>query len=772
MYAFKNDDIDTKDPQNWTITYTLNCSGSPGNSRVIHFRQGLNGKYTLTDMYTAYYSNNPLYFTFEDKFSQFTVYSYTAGSNNTSKFRENGSTSRVPNNSQYYDKDLLVYHTRKSYPLDYFNDGVKDKPTIQVRYEEDLRYPVNQAPGGVAYNYTPTKPSQYANDSSVYFAGWFTSPTPTLTGDNPDKPFFDASNTNTKMPEGGLALYAVWAHRDVTVTFLLDDSADTPAALRETMTAPKNADGQWAFTMAWGSDLLDSNVADADGKYKAAFIPRKGDGTEYEFVRWYYTDENGAKKTYYPAMELRQNVAVTAEFKSTTPASAQVIVHYYVYDKDEPDHIKRDENGKPVNAPGLTDLTGVTGFVGDVYTAEAPIVNRYNPNYSRIPWTIRADTQEVDEDTGAPVFDNDGNPVMVCNNVITFLYKPLESWNYTIEYYLSYTSQAPMSWLPEVDKTAFENIKGSSFDILLSTTTGQAEGQYAPVTFALPTGWTEADGYTFDHFVYNGNEYNDVSVVIQKSSDATANVVKVYITPDESLIYPEGKYSVYDGTNQGRQTEFSGHVKPVKLPDETDIASINTLLESLTFAEDDTTSIRSIQSVKGDMYYVYYAVDNPDEPLSSVIDAGVYGARAYIVLEVKYTTGAGTATDEFLIWQSLDNEGDPTCHLFVDRRPVFLVSGDASVSEGTIARNNSVTWNVLPADDDIPDHLKTLVKSGVYGFVEKDLTDGQPAITYTFAADAFRSMKGSSQNVFSYTLPDNVAKNYNIFKVFGTLTVN
>ena len=62
--------------------------------------------------------------------------------------------------------------------------------------------------------------------------------------------------------------------------------------------------------------------------------------------------------------------------------------------------------------------------------------------------------------------------------------------------------------------------------------------------------------------------------------------------------------------------------------------------------------------------------------------------------------------------------------------------------------------------------------AGQYGFVAEDLKDGQPKITYTFAADAFRSMVGSTKNVFSYTLDPDVAKNYNVFKVFGTLTVN
>lgn len=91
--------------------YVLKQNGTPGTSIIYHYKQGLDGKYSTDDRYTAYGSGGT--FNFTNKFHGFTVRSYTKKT-----FDENGGTVIQPGGSlDSPGSPLHVYHERKKFTL-------------------------------------------------------------------------------------------------------------------------------------------------------------------------------------------------------------------------------------------------------------------------------------------------------------------------------------------------------------------------------------------------------------------------------------------------------------------------------------------------------------------------------------------------------------------------------------------------------------------------------------------------------------------------------
>ena len=98
-----------------TSPYVLSLEAASTNCTIYHYKQGLNGKYSTNDRYSARASNGN--FTFSNKFLGFTVTSYRIGN---SGFNENGGSSDASEGKTAdlsSTSPLHVYHERKKFEL-------------------------------------------------------------------------------------------------------------------------------------------------------------------------------------------------------------------------------------------------------------------------------------------------------------------------------------------------------------------------------------------------------------------------------------------------------------------------------------------------------------------------------------------------------------------------------------------------------------------------------------------------------------------------------
>lgn len=178
--------------------YTLTDQNtSPGSSEIYHYRQQLDGSYTIDDREVAHGSGGT--FNFSDKFTGFKVAAYSspnfsAAASGRIAVSAGGSASVYP---------LHVYHSRNAYPL-----------TFDVNYPDDINA---SYPNGKALNKEVTvlfdaPLSKYGKNGSDYydlenynpdhyvFSGWYEDKTGTV-------PF----NFNSKMPAANKIIYAKWS---------------------------------------------------------------------------------------------------------------------------------------------------------------------------------------------------------------------------------------------------------------------------------------------------------------------------------------------------------------------------------------------------------------------------------------------------------------------------------------------------------------------------------------------------------------------------------
>ena len=201
--------------------YNLATRTTPGSSVIYHYRQQLDGTYTTDDRETAYASGGS--FSFSNKFTGFTVSTYSTGNNG---YSPNGGNNAATGSSSSYP--LHIYHTRNAYDFTFdvnypddatvtFDGLPADDPNVQksanltvspkVLYEGPLAsygstptsagtnwyYGVPNADEGITATNELLAPDHYI------FGGWYEDATCTV-------PF----NFNSTMPAANKIVYAKW----------------------------------------------------------------------------------------------------------------------------------------------------------------------------------------------------------------------------------------------------------------------------------------------------------------------------------------------------------------------------------------------------------------------------------------------------------------------------------------------------------------------------------------------------------------------------------
>ncbi|MBR4289254.1 MAG: InlB B-repeat-containing protein [Oscillospiraceae bacterium] len=203
------------------------------------------------------------------------------------------------------------YYTRKTYTLTYFN-GSTQVATRTMKFEEPLTSTYN------LQNLAMTSPY----GSGYYFAGWCLDADCTI----------PVSWGSTKMPEGGMAVYAKWAPVTHTVT---------------------------TYQTKGGTKLGTYTASHGTAVGNAPSDPVR-DG--YNFVTWLY-EEDGTVKAYNFSMPVYKDLTLYAEWTSDSLASGTIT---YV----------DQATGKAIAEP-----TPITGLVGASKTYAAKTGTELNSGY-------------------------------------------------------------------------------------------------------------------------------------------------------------------------------------------------------------------------------------------------------------------------------------------------------------------------------------------------------------------------------------------------------
>lgn len=203
------------------------------------------------------------------------------------------------------------YYIRKSFDLTYFN-GSSVVATRTMKYDEPLTGTYN------LQNLTLTSPY----GSGYYFAGWYLDADCTV----------PVSWGSTRMPDGGLAVYAKWAPLTHTVT---------------------------TYQTKGGTKLGEYTVTHGETVDNAPSDPTR-DG--YDFVTWLY-EEDGTVKAYNFSMPVYKDMALYAEWTSDSLASGTIT---YV----------DQATGKPI-----AEATPISGIVGASKTYSAKTGAELNSGY-------------------------------------------------------------------------------------------------------------------------------------------------------------------------------------------------------------------------------------------------------------------------------------------------------------------------------------------------------------------------------------------------------
>ncbi len=162
--------------------YNLYRSGTPGNNYIYHYKQNLDGTYSIENRVAARYSATSANFTF-------------TGNNGFSA--SGGSRSVNPGNSAPVNLPLHVYHKRNTWSL-----------TINYNYAGSPQsYVINNIPYGARIgDYINTNADYYNPEREHYnFLGWYKADV----GDVNDAPDIDLNST---MPNANMVMYAHWDH--------------------------------------------------------------------------------------------------------------------------------------------------------------------------------------------------------------------------------------------------------------------------------------------------------------------------------------------------------------------------------------------------------------------------------------------------------------------------------------------------------------------------------------------------------------------------------
>ena len=243
------------------------------------------------------------------------------------------------------------YYDLKEFTLTYFN-GSTVVTTRTMKYDEPLTSSYN------LQNLTMTSPY----GSGYTFGGWYLDPECTV----------PVSWDNTKMPDGGMAVYAKW----------------TPVLHRVTTYLTKD-----------GTKLANYDVYHGDHITASVSDPVRAG---FNFVGWFY-EEDGKENAYDFSMPVYRDMALYAKWTSDTFVESFI---YYV-----------DTDGNE-----LASSTPIRGSVGDTKTYNAkvgdalnlaPTDSTYFPNFTSHSITFSAQSSQND---------------------YTFVYTPKESVGYKVHF--------------------------------------------------------------------------------------------------------------------------------------------------------------------------------------------------------------------------------------------------------------------------------------------------------------------------------------------------
>ena len=513
-----------------------------------------------------------------------------------------------------------------------------------------------QAPLSGYTSYTPARPASVPDGYS--FDGWYLDPE--CTRRVPE---------TAEMPDANMIVFGKWNPPDHTVTF--DPNGGTMDATQTVFEGIKH-----------GSTV--SGIADDAGQWLDSYKPVR---ENYTFVGWFYGDNQDLR--FIPTQAVKANLALTAKWEPVAAETYADVTIRYVYIGDDGERVPfREDDGNAV-----TDVRQ-NQAVNSVCVAQAEYFEGYYP-LSTLDSVLVVDNAE--------------------NNVITFVYRKIQTWNYSVRYYAYYnsyeTSDADFSAALGADFSGFEEAPSAHY---ISTGVGAASSQYQSVMLTLPESFKAR--YHFHHYEYDGETGYDTRATIHPDGNNTA-VIQVYLEPDPSLLAVSDRVELYDGNPlaavKGRETlsEFSNEDKTVKA---------------------------EIMNV-----YRYFDADGHEQPAK---DADAYQMRGYTVLKVDVTQGESTTSQYYLLYKD-ENEG-AALNLRIRRRAVTLTSdSDSKTYDGEPLKKDGIT---VTGD----------------GFAPGE------GYNYAFSVEAFRLDAGTSDNSFTYSLQANPQeKNYDVTVVFGTLTV-
>lgn len=202
-----------------------------------------------------------------------------------------------PDNSCAYCN--CFYYDRVDNTLAFFNyNAFSDTfPSQIMQYQVPVS---NGLPTSVTVSpYEPPYPEGIEPNAYV-FEGWFTSP-----GCYPGT---EVDWENLTMPDGDLTLYAKWTPvvRDVSFYLLYTDVE------KGNYWQPEGETIEYPIKVPHG-ELLGTTYN---------HIPTRGE--EYQFIGWFYFDENGKKKFAPDSMKVTRNLDLFAEWYSTVPTTYEV----------------------------------------------------------------------------------------------------------------------------------------------------------------------------------------------------------------------------------------------------------------------------------------------------------------------------------------------------------------------------------------------------------------------------------------------------------------
>ena len=220
-----------------------------------------------------------------------------------------GYTQRDDEVPGFNDRTAYLYYTRNQYDLKFMNYGteVSDKGGSYY-YQQDIS----------DTNFTPDYPDTLEKGAYV-FEGWY------------DNPFFNETGkfefSGATMPAGPMILYAHWVPVTHKVNVYLDDTVQ--------------------------DQLGDTQVVTHGSKAVAPQLPADHKYKEYNFVAWFYKDENGVEHAFdFENMPVNRDMDLYAKW------SSDKLVPYFIYYKLE-------------DGTEIADYTSGSALAGNTKTFDA-----------------------------------------------------------------------------------------------------------------------------------------------------------------------------------------------------------------------------------------------------------------------------------------------------------------------------------------------------------------------------------------------------------------